>query len=126
MGKGLAVDRLTALGVSRAKTPGYYADGRGLYLQVAPGGARTWILRFRHAGKRRDMGLGSLAVVSLADARRKAAEARKMLDAGIDPIEARNASQAAQAAAAARSVTFEKAATDCIADRADGWRNAKH
>ncbi|MSO66057.1 MAG: site-specific integrase [Alphaproteobacteria bacterium] len=124
--EGVRVDRLTALGVGRAKAPGLYPDGLGLYLQIAPGGARSWILRYRHAGRRRDMGLGSLNVVSLAEARRKAAEARKWLDAGRDPIEARKASRAAVAAAKAHSLTFEDAARKCIKDRRDGWRNGKH
>jgi len=83
MGKGLAVERLTALGVSRAKSPGLYPDGRGLYLQVAPGGARSWLLRYRFGDRRPEMGLGSLAVVGLAQARQKAMDARKLLDAGI-------------------------------------------
>lgn len=126
MGKGRATKRLNALAVSRAHAPGLYADGDGLYLQITQGGVRSWILRYRHAGKRRDMGLGSLAVVSLADARRKAADARKMLDAGHDPIAARTASHVAQAVTAARAMTFEAAALACIEDRKAGWRNAKH
>ena len=126
MAKGLRVDRLSALSVGRAKTPGLYPDGRGLYLQVAPSGARSWILRYRHGGRRRDMGLGAIDVVGLADARMKAAEARKLLDAGHDPIDARNAERAAQARAAAQGMTFEDAARACIDDRKAGWRNAKH
>lgn len=126
MGTGRSVNRLNGLKVSRASAAGLYADGNGIYLQVAPSGAKSWILRFRHAGRRRDMGLGSLATVSLSEARQKATDARKDLDAGRDPIDARNAAAAAQEAKAARGMTFKVAALDCIKDRKDGWRNAKH
>ena len=46
---------------AKDKKPGYYLDGRGLFLQVAPGGGRSWVLRYRHAGRVREMGLGSIA-----------------------------------------------------------------
>jgi integrase len=95
-------------------------------LQIAPSGARSWIFRYQHAGRRRYMGLGSAAVVSLADARGRAVEARKALAEGKDPIAARRASEAALAASAAGSVTFEACATAYIAAHADAWRNAKH
>ena len=54
------------------------ADGGGLYLQVAKGGAKTWIFRFQINGRRRDMGLGSVDKVSLGAARRKASEAASL------------------------------------------------
>lgn len=117
--------RLTALAVARAKAPGMYADGSGLYLQIAPSG-RSWIFRYQHGGRRRYMGLGPVAAVSLAAARGKAQEARKALAEGNDPIAARRATQAALAAAAARSMTFEACASAYIASHKDGWRNAKH
>jgi integrase len=117
--------KLTALRVARAKASGLHGDGGGLYLQVSPAG-RSWIFRYQHAGRRRYMGLGPAAVVSLAEARRKAQEARKALAEGKDPIAARRASEAALAAAAAKSMTFEACAAAYIASHADGWRNAKH
>jgi len=49
--------------------PGYYADGGGLYLQVSKSGTKSWVYRFTLLGKTRDMGLGSLNYVSIADAR---------------------------------------------------------
>ena len=67
---------LTARQVQTQKVPGLFADGGGLYLQVAPTGAKTWIFRFQIAGRRRDMGLGSVAVFSLAEARQKEASVR--------------------------------------------------
>ena len=51
---------------------GFHSDGRGLYLDVQPSGSRSWILRTMVKGKRRDIGLGGLATVSLADAREDA------------------------------------------------------
>ncbi|MCA8930848.1 MAG: DUF4102 domain-containing protein, partial [Rhodospirillaceae bacterium] len=65
---------------------GLYADGGGLYLQVTAAGAKTWIFRFQIAGRRRDMGLGSARVVTLAEARAKAQDARRLVAQGIDPI----------------------------------------
>jgi len=122
----IKLERLSALAVSRARKAGLYADGKGLYLQVARGGARSWIFRFRHAGRRRDMGLGSLDAVTLAQARKKATDARHALTKGEDPIEGRRALEASQRALAGKARTFEDCAAAYIAAHAPGWRNAKH
>jgi Arm DNA-binding domain len=58
-----SIHRLTALGVSKAKHRGLYADGGGLYLQVAKYGSKSWIFRYRENRKNRFMGLGSLHTV---------------------------------------------------------------
>ncbi|MFO0995303.1 MAG: integrase arm-type DNA-binding domain-containing protein [Alphaproteobacteria bacterium] len=120
--------RLTALAVSRAKAKGLYADGAGLYLQVTGAGARSWIFRYRMNGRKtpRDMGLGSLVTVSLAEARQKAAEARKAVLEGKDPIDTRRNRHAAAILDAAKSRTFEECATAYIASHKAGWRNPKH
>lgn len=68
--------KLTAIGVKNAK-PGRHGDGQGLYLLVKPTGARSWVLRVQYRGRREDIGLGSLADLSLAEAREKAAELRR-------------------------------------------------
>src|SRR5271163_5058093 len=94
-----SIERLTALQVSRAKAPGMYADGRGLYLAVTTAGARSWVYRFMLRGCSREMGLGSLTAVTLAEARRKATEARRLRAAGADPLEAKRAERAAAAVA---------------------------
>jgi hypothetical protein len=60
---------LTAADVKSITAPGYYADGGGLYLRVAPGGSKGWIFRFEMHSRRRDCGLGSYPDVSLANAR---------------------------------------------------------
>ena len=65
-----------------------YADGNGLYLQVREN-SRAWVVRFNLKGKPRMMGLGSLRLVSLAEAREKALAVRKLVLEGIDPIKQR-------------------------------------
>jgi len=52
------IGKLTSLTVSRTKKRGYLSDGGGLYLQVSPSGSRSWVFRFRDAGRLREMGLG--------------------------------------------------------------------
>ena len=70
--------KLTANEVKAALTkPGTYGDGDGLFLKVSRTGGASWLLRVQHEGKRRDIGLGSAKLVTLAAARAKAAEARK-------------------------------------------------
>lgn len=86
---GNAVAKLNALQVKNAK-PGRHGDGAGLYLMVKPTGSRSWVLRIQRDGKRQDIGLGSLAALSLAEAREKAAELRKHALNGRDPITERD------------------------------------
>jgi integrase len=78
------------------------------------------------AGRRRDMGLGSLDVLSLAEARDKVHDARKLILNGVDPIEARKAARAAALAEAAKAITFKACAEKYIAANKAGWKNAKH
>lgn len=118
--------KLNALKVSKESTPGYYADGGGLYLQISKSGSRSWIFRFSLAKRSREMGLGALATVSLAEARGLASECRKMLAEGRDPIEARNADRERAALEEADGLTFKKAATDYIENNRASWKNAKH
>src|SRR5665213_1000528 len=80
---------LTSVRVNSLSQPGRYGDGNGLYLVVDPSGAKRWVLRTMVRGKRRDIGLGGLRLVSLAEARTKAYEYRKLARDGGDPIEAR-------------------------------------
>lgn len=117
---------LTARQVAAQKAAGLFADGGGLYLQVTATGAKSWIFRFQLAGRRRDMGLGSAAVYSLAEARQKATEARRLVAAGVDPIAERAAAAAAEALATARAMTFRDCARAYIEAMRPGWKNAKH
>ena len=83
-------------GPSRRSTkPGRHSDGDGLYLVVDPSGAKRWLFLFRWGGKLKEMGLGGLGSVSLAEAREKATEARRVLGSGKNPIEQRRAAQTA-------------------------------
>lgn len=114
--------RLTVRGVKTILRPGFHADGGGLYLQVAPGGGRSWVFRFQRRGRARWMGLGGADVVSLSEAREKALDARRLLLEGRDPIDARNIARQARMGA----VTFREAAERYIETHKPGWRNAKH
>jgi hypothetical protein len=64
-----AEKRLSATEVKNKAAPGMYCDGGGLYLQITPTGTKSWLYRYAFKGKTRDMGLGGLPAVSLADAR---------------------------------------------------------
>ena len=112
--------------VEKVTKPGYYFDGAGLYLQVSKGGSKSWILRYVLDGKAREMGLGSFVTFSLADARLRATEQRKLIADGIDPIEAKRANVQARQLASANTITFDKACDDFIAANEAGWRSDKH
>lgn len=106
--------------------PGVHAYGDGLYLQVRNADRRTWIFRYSLGGKARWMGLGALDDVPLANAREAALEARKLLRAGLDPIDARKGADPVAAAPIPAIHTFEAVAGEYIAAHEAGWRNAKH
>jgi Arm DNA-binding domain len=113
--------KLTARGAATTK-PGRYGDGKGLYLVVSPSGARKWVYRFTYAGRVTEAGLGSASVVSLAEARSKAHEARRLLDAGQNPIVAKR-----QAALISAGVpTFGAIADALVKAKESEWRNEKH
>jgi integrase len=84
---------------ARTAAAGAHLDGGGLRLIVSKTGVRTFVYRFQLNGRTRDMGIGNLANVSLAEARNRAAEARKLVKQGIDPIDAANQAKAAEQAA---------------------------
>ncbi|MBU2486633.1 MAG: tyrosine-type recombinase/integrase [Alphaproteobacteria bacterium] len=71
------------------KTPSRHSDGRGLYLNVSASGTKSWIFRWQAHGKKREMGLGSCDLVTLAEARDRALAAAKQVADGFDPIERR-------------------------------------
>jgi integrase len=121
-----AIHRLSAVKVTNLRRPGYYADGGSLYLRIAPGGSKGWIFRFGLAGKMRDAGLGAFPTVSLVKAREQAAECRRLVAAGVDPIEARKEEREAIRLASAKATTFEQCAKAFIASHEAGWRNSEH
>ena len=83
---------LTALKVKNIG-PGRHADAHGLYLLVKDSGTRSWVLRLQYEGRRRDFGLGSVRDVSLAEARDAAADLRRQVRRGDDPIADRKRSR---------------------------------
>lgn len=106
--------KLTVKGVERAK-PGRHADGQGLYLLVSGTGAKSWVLRVQVGGRRRDIGLGSIAQLSLSDARDKAVKLRRDAKMGRDPIAERDKSKVT-------IPTFRAAAEACHEARQRGWK----
>lgn len=118
--------RLTPKSVASKKRPGYYADSGGLYLQVSQGGSKSWVFRFMLARRSREMGLGGVRRVSLAEARQKAADARALLSEGVDPIDARKTERAGRALDQARTIPFRECAENYIKTHRAGWKNAKH
>jgi hypothetical protein len=118
--------KFSALAVSRLRDTGMHSDGGGLYLQVTPSGARSWLFRYVINGRERQMGLGSLSVVSLAQARAKAAECRRQRQEGLDPIELRRKLRLEAQLGAAKSITFSECAKAYIQGHRSGWRNTKH
>ncbi|MCO4092968.1 MAG: integrase arm-type DNA-binding domain-containing protein [Sphingorhabdus sp.] len=109
---------LSASFVRSAKKPGRYSDGDGLYLLVGPTGSRSWVCRVQRRGKRRDFGLGSETLISLAEARKRCLEVRTQVEAGLDPIRERIKNQDIP--------TFRDAAAKVFAENQKTWRNAKH
>nr|MBA3478762.1 DUF4102 domain-containing protein [Lautropia sp.] len=102
----------------KTRKPGLYADAgpdrvRGLYLRVSPRGVRYFFIRYMLKGRRRDLGLGSYPELSLADARAKAIEARRLKSQDIDPLEARRHSKASEKRdKAVAPWTFQKCAEE--------------
>lgn len=122
----MPIEILTPKAVAKASDRGLYADGGGLYLQVSKWGTKSWIFRYMRAEKSRDMGLGPLHTISLADARDLARTCRKLLLEGKDPIGARDARRAQDEAKTARFITFRDARKAYIAAHRASWKNAKH
>jgi integrase len=121
--KGKRTDKLTDRTV-KALPAGTWGDGAGLYLQVLPSGARTWLFRYKKAGKTTWMGLGGYPTVGLAEAREAAGQAKRTIKAGTDPLGARKAAKAEREAL--DSHTFAAVAGRYIAAHKAGWRNEKH
>ena len=109
--------KLTARKVTTAKA-GKYSDGGNLYLIVSETGARKWVLRFTWRGRAKEMGLGTPATVSLADAREKAATARRKIAQGLNPIDERKRTGGVP--------TFGEVADEVREALSAGFRNEKH
>lgn len=114
------LNRLSARGAAALKAPGRYPDGAGLYLCIEPKGSRHWSFVFQWLGKRKELGLGSASVVTLAEARDARDRARKLVSQGINPIEEK------RKAAPPKPKTFGEFADEMVAEWSPGWKNPKH
>jgi len=129
-----SLHQLSAIGLKGASSPGYLSDGGGLYLQITPSGARSWVFRYSIRGKRREMGLGAFSRVgstsapdvTLAMAREKAAQQRQHLAEGRDPIAHRDATAAQERLQEGRQTLWEDAAAQFLTAHEPTWRNPKH
>jgi len=121
------IQQLTEQKIRGLKKVGLHHDGAGLYLQIRPGGARSWIYRYRLNGRTRDQGLGALVDVSLVRARDKANAARALVNEGIDPIEHARAQAVVPTTSKRYSApTFEEMAEAYMADRLKRQRSEVH
>ena len=119
---GCFVGHLNAMMVKKLTKVGRHSDGNDLYLQITKSGSKSWIFHYMMNGKAREMGLGSLDILSLAEAREKAADARKLLNAGSDPILAKRI----QETKIADSHSFQECAQKYIDTYSSTWKNPKH
>ena len=118
----------SAKSVEAIKEVGYHSCAKGLYLQVSKQGTKSWLFRYTSpiTKKRREMGLGSLDYVSLAEARQLAVDNKRLIIGGKDPIEERKQSQIKKQLEQARNLTFKEIADACTASKSHEWKNAKH
>ena len=110
------IHRLTASRIGRLRRAGLFADGGGLYLQVMPGGSRSWIFQYDRGGRRTKLGLGPLHTVNLEEARLKARELRAQLISGARPTSGRRER---------RSMTFRAVLAEYLAAHRGSWRSAQ-
>lgn len=123
MGRGF---KLTQLQVDKLKIDGIHSDGAGLSLKVTKNGSKSWIYRYMLAGKAHWMGLGSYPDVSLAEAREKAAELRKLTRQNIDPLLEKRKQASVIRAAISKAITFDDASAKYIEAHKASWKNEKH
>ena len=116
--KGRHPDKRLSAAFVRSARPGRHCDGNGLYLYVQKTGARSWIQRLVIRGRKRELGLGSVALVSLAEAREQALANRKLARAGGDPLAEKRRSMGIP--------TFAEAAKRVVEQKRAGWRSSAH
>jgi integrase len=117
-----ARNRLSPIQVQRASKPGLLHDGAGLYLNISKNGGKSWLFRYEMGGRARWMGLGSFPEITLARARDKALDARRLKVEGIDPLDQRRTERQVRGAkAAAGAITFKACSERYIAAHEAGW-----
>ncbi len=115
--KGRHPHNALAAAFVRSAPVGRHADGNGLYLYVQRTGTRSWIQRLVIRGRKHELGLGSVHLVSLAEAREQALANRKLARAGGDPLADKRRSQGIP--------TFAEAAVTVIEQKRAGWRSPR-
>lgn len=112
---------LSAAEIKKLSKPGFHSVGSvaGLALKITPSGAKHWVLRIVHLGKRRDFGLGSYPTVSLAAARERS---RLLRVAGPNKVTEQQPPTLPQQ----RSPLFSEAAESYVTTYSPSWRNKKH
>ena len=110
------MNRLTVMQARALKNRGMYRADPTLYLNVAPGGSKSWIQRLSINGRRHDIGLGSFELVTMAEARDKAFQNRRLVQAGGNPLAEKRK---------AGVPTFREAAEATFSANRPRWRNAK-
>ena len=112
---------LSARAVETISKPGKYHDGHGLFLRVMPSGSRQWLQRLTIGGRRRELGLGSPPVVTLAMARDMAIENRRCAVRGGDPLAEKRAAKAK-----ASPMTFAEAVEEYAKIKLAEFKSEKH
>ncbi len=110
--------RLSARLVAAIQKPGHYADGGGLYLVVRKSGLKQWVFISQFAGQSRELTIGPVEDVSLAEARKQVEALRSKAVRGISPFETRQKELFVP--------TFGEYADDFLCSMADKWRNDRH
>ena len=108
---------LTAAKVRELTKPGRYGDGGGLYLSIAKGGSRSWVMRLRVDGKRTDKGLGGYPTVTLSAARKIADAYRVAVSEDRNPWDKAERDRIERAQVLDRIPTFEEAARKLHTDK---------
>lgn len=119
-------NKLSATFVRTVTKRGHYPDGHNLWLQVSKSGTKSWLFRYTLEWKAKVMGLGALHTVSLAEARKRAAEFRLLKFDGVDPLADKKAKRLRAKFEAAKAMTFKQCAEAYIEANRAGWRNAMH
>ena len=119
-------NKLTARTVETKKAEGYYSDGGNLYLRITPNRTKSWMFIYRKDKKRTEIGLGSVELVTLEEAREKANTLRKQITNGINPLIEKQRLENELRANLAKSMTFKQCADAYIKAHQAGWKNKKH
>ena len=97
------------------------SDGGGLYLQVEPNGSRYWRMKYRFGGKEKRLSFGVYPAVTLAEARQKRDDAKKVLAAGDDPGEVKKAKKLASKSAGVVLNPFKEVALEWHRLKSPKW-----